>query len=111
MHYCEDCTARFPWRAWVPITISRSHSYACDNCKVEFSYNDRNYDKINKNELLFLWESINDLCHMYWNNEVAGLLWYLYGTIHKRYDEDEQSECIIEDCLRLQKEPKYYLDK
>ena len=62
-------------------------------------------------KLVTLANTINKLCCEYWDDEVAGLLWYLYGTIHKRYDEEEQRECIIEDCLRLQKDSKYYLDK
>ncbi len=62
-------------------------------------------------KLITLANTINKLCREYWDDEVAGLLWYLYGTIHKWYDEEEQRDCIIEDCLRLQKDSKYYLDK
>ena len=53
-------------------------------------------------------QTINALTKEKWNTATANLLWWLYGTIMKRYDEEEQSDTIISNCKEWENNPKVF---
>lgn len=51
---------------------------------------------------------INALIKEKWDEEVHSLLGWICWTIHKRYDEEEQADTIIDNCKEWEKNPKCF---
>lgn len=55
-----------------------------------------------------LWAIVHELIKEKWSEEVHSLLWWICGTIHKWYDDEEEADTIIQNCKEWENNPKCF---